>query len=113
MLATLSRVGTVAPEVIELFDYLEDTPLWIKDEAGHYEWLNVPFLINFGVRTRAEIIGRTDYDFCGEVLSNQYRMDDERVLRGRGSSRRAAPARRPSGTGWKAPRRRSRNPCAR
>jgi len=44
--------------------------------------LNVPFLINFGVRTRAEIIGRTDYDFCGEVLSNQYRMDDERVLRG-------------------------------
>ncbi|MCE2863930.1 MAG: PAS domain-containing protein, partial [Opitutaceae bacterium] len=82
MLATLSRIGTVAPEVIELFDYLEDTPLWMKDEAGHYEWVNVPFLLNFGVRTRAEIIGRTDYDFCGEVLANQYRMDDERVLRG-------------------------------
>jgi AraC-like DNA-binding protein len=82
MLATLSRIGTIAPEVIELFDYLEDTPLWIKDEAGHYEWVNVSFLLNFGVRTRAEIIGRTDYDFCGEVLSNQYRMDDERVLRG-------------------------------
>ena len=58
MLATLSRIGTVAPEVIELFDYLEDTPLWMKDEAGHYEWVNVPFLLNFGVRTRAEIIGR-------------------------------------------------------
>jgi len=82
MLATLSRIGTVAPEVIELFDYLEDTPLWMKDEAGHYEWVNVPFLLNFGVRTRAEIIGRTDYAFCGEVLANQYRMDDERVLRG-------------------------------
>jgi AraC-like DNA-binding protein len=82
MLATLSRIGTIAPEVIELFDYLEDTPLWIKDEAGHYEWVNVSFLLNFGVKTRAEIIGRTDYDFCGEVLSNQYRMDDERVLRG-------------------------------
>jgi AraC-like DNA-binding protein len=82
MLATLGRIGTVAPEVIELLDYLEDTPMWIKDEAGHYEWVNVSFLINFGVRTRAEIIGRTDYDFCGEVLANQYRMDDERVLRG-------------------------------
>jgi len=82
MLATLGRIGTIAPEVIELFDYLEDTPLWMKDEAGHYEWVNVPFLLNFGVRTRAEIIGRTDYDFCGEVLANQYRMDDERVLRG-------------------------------
>ena len=82
MLATLSRIGTIAPEVIELFDYLEDTPLWMKDEAGHYEWVNVAFLLNFGVKTRAEIIGRTDYDFCGEVLANQYRIDDERVLRG-------------------------------
>jgi AraC-like DNA-binding protein len=82
MLATLSRIGAVAPEVIELFDYLEDTPLWMKDEAGHYEWANVAFLLNFGVKTRAEIIGRTDYDFCTEVLANQYRMDDERVLRG-------------------------------
>lgn len=82
MLATLSRIGTIAPEVIELFDYLEDTPVWMKDEAGHYEWVNVSFLLNFGVKTRAEIIGRTDYDFCGEVLANQYRIDDERVLRG-------------------------------
>ncbi len=82
MLATLSRIGTIAPEVIELFDYLEDTPLWIKDEAGHYEWANVALVLNFGVKTRAELIGRTDYDFCGEVLANQYRIDDERVLRG-------------------------------
>jgi AraC-like DNA-binding protein len=82
MLATLSRIGTVAPEVIELLDYLEDTPMWMKDEAGHYEWVNVSFLLNFGVKTRAEIIGRNDYDFCGEVLANQYRIDDERVLRG-------------------------------
>ena len=82
MLATLSRIGTIAPEVIELLDYLEDTPMWMKDEAGHYEWVNVSFLLNFGVKTRAEIIGRTDYDFCSAVLSNQYRIDDERVLRG-------------------------------
>lgn len=82
MLATLSRIGTVAPEIIELFDYLEDTPLWLKDEAGHYEWVNVSFLLNFGVKTRAEIIGRTDYDICSEVLANQYRIDDERVLQG-------------------------------
>lgn len=82
MLGTLSRIGAGAPEVIELFDYLEDTPLWMKDEAGHYEWANVALLLNFGLKTRAEIIGRTDYDFCGEVLANQYRIDDERVLRG-------------------------------
>lgn len=82
MLDTLQRIGAVAPEVIELFDYLEDTPLWMKDQAGHYEWVSVSFLLNFGVRTRAEMIGRTDFDFCSEVLANQYRIDDERVLRG-------------------------------
>ena len=82
MLATLSRIGAVAPEVIELFDYLEDTPMWMKDAAGHYEWANVALLLNFGVKTRAELIGRTDHDFCGEALANQYRIDDERVLRG-------------------------------
>ena len=49
MLATLSRIGAEAPEVIELFDYLEDTPLWMKDQAGHYEWANVALLLNFGV----------------------------------------------------------------
>ena len=82
MLATLGRIGAAPPEVIELFDYLEDTPLWMKDAAGHYEWANVALLINFGLKTRAEIIGRTDYDFCGEALANQYRIDDERVLKG-------------------------------
>jgi len=82
MLATLCRIGTGTPEVIELFDYLEDAPMWMKDAAGHYEWANVALLLNFGLKTRAEIIGRTDHDFCGEALANQYRIDDERVLRG-------------------------------
>jgi AraC-like DNA-binding protein len=82
MLATLGRIGAAPPEVIELFDYLEDTPMWMKDEAGHYEWANVALLLNVCVKTRAELIGRTDYDFCGEVLANQYRIDDERLLRG-------------------------------
>ena len=82
LLSTLRRIGVIAPEVIELFDYLEDTPLWMKDAAGHYQWVNVSFLLNFGFNHRAEVIGRTDYDLCGEVLANQYRIDDERVLRG-------------------------------
>ena len=54
----------------------------MKDEAGHYQWVNVSFLLNFGLQIAREIIGRTDYDLCGEVLANQYRIDDERVLKG-------------------------------
>ena len=82
LLESLRGIGAVAPEVIELFDYLEDTPLWMKDAAGHYQWVNVSFLLNFGLNHRADVIGRTDYDLCGEVMANQYRIDDERVLRG-------------------------------
>lgn len=80
--ASLRRIGAAAPEVIELFDYLEDAPLWMKDVAGTYQWVNVSFLLNFGIKTREEVIGHNDYDLCGEALANQYRIDDERVLRG-------------------------------
>lgn len=80
--ATLARIGVAAPEVIELFDCLEDVPLWMKDVAGTYQWVNVSFLLNFGLKTREEVIGHNDYDLCGEALANQYRIDDERVLQG-------------------------------
>ncbi len=80
--ATLKRIGVVAPELVELFDFLEDVPMWLKDVAGAYQWVNVSFLLNFGLKTRAEVIGHNDYALCGEALANQYRIDDERVLRG-------------------------------
>ncbi|HEX2852203.1 MAG TPA: AraC family transcriptional regulator [Opitutaceae bacterium] len=82
LLASLRRIGAQAPEVVELFDFLEDSPLWMKDVEGHYQWVNIAFILNFGFQHRAEVIGRTDYDLCGEVLANQYRIDDEKVLRG-------------------------------
>jgi AraC-like DNA-binding protein len=78
----LSRIGVATPEIIELFDFLEENPVWTKDVEGHYQWVNIAFLLNFGLQNRAEVIGRTDYDLCGEVLANQYRVDDEKVLRG-------------------------------
>ena len=68
--------------MIELFDFVEDALLWMKDEAGRYQWVNRAFLLNFGVQDRAEVIGRSDYDLCGLALANQYRIDDERVLKG-------------------------------
>ena len=81
-LRELQHVGKRAPDVAELFDYIEDVLLWMKDAAGHYQWVNVAFVLNFGLRSRAEVIGRTDFDLCSPALANQYRIDDERVLRG-------------------------------
>ena len=80
--SALRRLGAEPPELIELFDYVEDLLVWLKDAAGHYQWVNVPFLLNVSVPSRAEIIGRTDFDLCGDDMANQYRIDDERVLQG-------------------------------
>ena len=81
-LALLRRIGARASEVTELFDYVEDVLLWMKDTDGHYQWVNLTFLLNFGVQRREEVLGRTDFDLCSPALANQYRLDDERVLKG-------------------------------
>jgi AraC-like DNA-binding protein len=81
-LRELQHVGKRAPDVAELFDHIEDVLLWMKDAAGHYQWVNVAFVLNFGLGSRADVIGRTDFDLCSQALANQYRIDDERVLRG-------------------------------
>ncbi|HEY1765209.1 MAG TPA: AraC family transcriptional regulator [Opitutaceae bacterium] len=81
-IAAFRRIGAAPSETTELFDFLDETPMWVKDREGYYQWVNVAFLLNFGLGDRAEIIGRTDFDVCGEVLAHQYRLDDECVLRG-------------------------------
>jgi AraC-like DNA-binding protein len=82
LLSALRSIGAAAPEVVELLDYVEDLLLWMKDTDGYYQWVNVSFLLNFGLRRRAEVIGCTDFNLCSQALANQYRLDDERVLKG-------------------------------
>lgn len=82
LLSTLLHIGARAPDVAELFDYVANVLLWMKDADGHYQWVNTAFVLNFGLGDRAEVVGRTDFDLCSVPLANQYRLDDERVLRG-------------------------------
>ena len=78
----LQSIGAEPSEAMELFDHIEDVLLWMKDAEGHYTWVNLSFVLNFGLDSRAELIGRTDFDICSPMLANQYRLDDERVLQG-------------------------------
>jgi PAS domain S-box-containing protein len=80
--ASLRCIGAAASEVVILCDALEDVPLWIKDVAGHYQWVNRSFLLNFGLEDRDEVLGKTDFDLCAPQLAELYRVDDERVLAG-------------------------------
>jgi len=80
--ASLLCIGAAASEVVVLCDALDDVPLWIKDVAGHYQWVNRSFLLNFGLENRDDVLGKTDFDLCAPQLAELYRVDDERVLAG-------------------------------
>jgi PAS domain S-box-containing protein len=80
--AALQRIGASPSEAIELFDYVDRLLLWVKDSEGRYQWVNREFVLNFGFRSREELLGHTDFDICSTALANQYRLDDERVLSG-------------------------------
>jgi AraC-like DNA-binding protein len=82
LLEALRCIGAHVPEVIELFDYIQNVLLWTKDAEGRYQWINLPFLINYGVRRREDVLGRTDFDLSSPALASQYRLDDEFVLQG-------------------------------
>ena len=77
-------------QLAALFDFVEDVVVWVKDRAGRYLWVNRAFLINYSLDGRpgragldpAEILGKTDYDLSPAFLADQYRLDDEYVLRG-------------------------------
>ena len=77
-------------QLAALFDFVEDVVVWVKDRAGRYLWVNRAFLINYALGGRpgragldpAEILGKTDYDLSPAFLADQYRSDDEHVLRG-------------------------------
>jgi AraC-like DNA-binding protein len=82
MLAVLAEMDCSGLGLIELFDRFEDAGFWIKDTKGRFLWVNTPFLLFNGLHSRSEILGRTDFDLCTPALATQYRLDDEKVLRG-------------------------------
>ncbi len=81
-LAALEKLGYSGVEMLEIFDRCEEQGFWIKDTKGRFLWVNTVFFINNGFRHRSEILGLTDFDICAPALATQYRLDDEKVLRG-------------------------------
>jgi AraC-like DNA-binding protein len=80
--AGLRPIGVQPSEAMALFDYVEDAPVWMKDAESRYTWVNLPFLLNYGLEHPGEVLERTDFDLSSLALANQYRLDDARVLKG-------------------------------
>ncbi len=83
LLDSLKPIGLVVPQFFEILDHVEGITFWMKDREGRFVWVNVPWLVILGQNaSRKDIIGRTDNELFYPMLVLQYKLDDERVLRG-------------------------------
>lgn len=93
------------PQLVQLFDFLDDVVAWVKDLQGRYTWVNRAFALNYEVNHGlgqapagpAGILGKTDYDISPAFLADQFRLDDELVLAGKQIINRIEPVGQPDG----------------
>jgi AraC-like DNA-binding protein len=78
----LRPVDSVAAGLAGLLDQVDGVQCWIKDAQGCYAWVNRGFLLNYALERIDQVVGRTDHDLSPPHLADQYRLDDERVLKG-------------------------------
>jgi PAS domain S-box-containing protein len=62
-----------------LIDNLPDV-IFIKDSEYRLVTVNRAFIRQFGAPSEADVLGKTDFDFCPVDLAQSYRSDDERVI---------------------------------
>ncbi len=65
-----------------LFDCIEEVQFWVKDHEGRYRAMNRACLLNYSLSSFAEAEGKTDFDLSPAHIATQFRLDDERVLKG-------------------------------
>ena len=84
----LPPLDSVATAIASLLDIVDGVQCWIKDREGRYRWVNQGFLLNYAVERLDDVVGRTDHDLSPAHLADQYRLDDDQVLRGEPVDRR-------------------------
>lgn len=63
-----------------LFEHLPGCLFYVKDRAGRFVALNESLVAQLGVKSKEDVLGRTDADFLPEYLVERYRKDDLMVL---------------------------------
>lgn len=65
-----------------MFDHLPTVQFWVKDRQGRYLTMNRACLLDYGFTDVEEAIGKRDADLSPAHIATQFRLDDERVLKG-------------------------------
>lgn len=64
---------------------IENQPglVWLKDESSRFLTVNTAFALSCGKNNPEELVGLTDFDVWPSDLAQQYRSDDEKVIKSR------------------------------
>ena len=73
------RIGG-RPALAELFEVLPNVYLFVKDRQHRFVMANRSELQLHNLKTEAEIVGRTDFDFHPPALAAQYVEEDRKVM---------------------------------
>jgi PAS domain S-box-containing protein len=79
------RADEAESNELELLRTITDSlteSIFAKDLAGRYVYSNAAHQRSIGARSRAEVTGKTDFDFVPEHLAQALQSKDEEVLRG-------------------------------
>ena len=68
-------------QTLGLFDLLPDLSFFVKDRQGRFVALNRRGCEYCGVVSEDEAIGKTDHDFFPKSRADEYRSDDQSVMR--------------------------------
>ncbi len=68
------------PAMENLFDALADVAFFIKDRDGRYVSVNTTLVRRCGLRSKAEIIGKTALEVHPQALAHTYMAQDRRVI---------------------------------
>ncbi|MEM9026640.1 MAG: AraC family transcriptional regulator [Verrucomicrobiota bacterium] len=75
------RLSDIDPHsLLELFSALKDVYFFIKDQKGRFIGGNELQLQKLGLKSEAELIGKTDNDFFPSYLISRYAKDDAKVM---------------------------------
>lgn len=69
--------------ILDLFDFLPNVSLFIKDCQGHYVRINQLMAEAFGLNSPELIIGKTDFDFFPPAIASRYVEEDAKIIRSR------------------------------
>lgn len=64
----------------QLFEHLPGVYFFVKDRHSRLVSASRPFWEQLGVRSEAEIIGRTDHEFFPQHAADHFQRDDQRVM---------------------------------